>query len=90
MTATVILGPEYDDALRAALLAVLRSMGAKFEPVEWAVAGSQEVVTRIATVSGKKLKLESETYVGLSLSGDVNMIEAIASSVRDRMTASGN
>ena len=90
MTASVILGPEYDEALQVALLAVLRSMGAEFEPENWALAGSQEVVTRIARVTGKSLKIESETYIGLSLSGDEDMIEAIASSVRKRMSASGS
>lgn len=90
MTKTVILGSEHDEALHGALLAVLRSLGAKLAPGDWAVAGSQEVVTQTATVAGKTLKLESETYVGLSLSGDAVLVEAIASSVRDRMTAFRN
>lgn len=46
MIVTITLGPEHDEQLRRALIAVLRDVGAELEPANRAVAGSQEIVTR--------------------------------------------
>lgn len=83
MATTAILGSEHDLAVTNALLSVLREMGAKERSRDWAVAGSQEVNTLNFTVSGHALAVKAETYVGLSITGQNDTVEAIVVRVRD-------
>ena len=82
MPATAILAPEHDVAARNALLGVLREMGAEEISRNWGVAGSQEVSTLRFTLGGQPLTVEAETYVGLSITGDSEVVEIIAHRVR--------
>lgn len=77
----IVLGPEYDDALREALKQVLRGMGATLEDDTWAVAGSQELDSMVCVVEGQRVKVESETYIGLSLAGPAGLVERIRDAV---------
>lgn len=81
MEAKVILGPEHDERLSKSLDKVLTKMGASFELPIWTMGGSQEVITRYVTLDGVRLKIEAETYIGLSLSGDRHIVETIARQV---------
>ena len=83
MTSTVNLGPEYDLVVTNALLHVLREMGAQEISRNWGVGGSQEVNTLQFELDGCQLTVEAETYVGLSLSGESQTIQAIAKRVRE-------
>jgi hypothetical protein len=85
MNESLVLGSEYDDILVAALLATLREMGAELKPAEFAHAGSQDFATRRATLNGKRLTLEAETYMGLTISGDRDTVLMIAERVRERL-----
>jgi hypothetical protein len=78
MTKTVNLGPEHDEALQHALVAILREMGAAFDDASWALGGSQEVVSRSVTLGGSALTVQAETYLGLTLCGDVDLVDEIA------------
>ena len=75
---TVILGDEFDDELRSKLQVVLRSLGASgSDSHDWRIAGSQEVETFTAVIDGHKLKVEAETYVGLSITGPSILIDKV-------------
>jgi hypothetical protein len=78
MSKTIILGDEYDDDLREALVNVLKGLGAKLINSNWAAAGSQELETFKFELNGHTLCVEAETYIGLSLSGDEVQVNEIA------------
>jgi hypothetical protein len=79
---TIILGDEYDRRLQRRLNEVLRSMGAEIGASTWGVAGSQELSTWEAAVEGRTLKIESETYIGLSISGEGALVERVVASLK--------
>jgi len=85
MTKTVNLGPEYDEALQRAVLSVLREMGASLDESSWGMGGSQELVTRRATLNGSAISLEAETYIGLTVTGDDIVVEEIAKRTSERL-----
>ncbi len=75
---TVVLGGEFDDALRAKLLNVLRGLGAFVVGAEGrAIAGSQELEELDVLIDGQVLHVEAETYVGLSISGPGELVRRI-------------
>jgi len=82
MPATAILASEHDLAATNALQSVLREMGAEQVSRSWGVAGSQEVNTLHFTCGDEPLVVEAETYVGLSITGDSQLVELIAHRVR--------
>jgi hypothetical protein len=82
--AKIILGDEYDEALREVLMTVLKTMGGRPQSREWGVGGSQELGTLVVGVGGGSLLVESETYVGLSITGDEALVEEIAAAVAAR------
>ena len=84
MDVTVILGDEYDDPLRAKLMAVLRRLGAvQLGPPGRALAGSQEVEDLEVELDGRRLRIEAETYVGLSLSGAEEVVRKVQALLAD-------
>jgi hypothetical protein len=82
---TAILGPEYDAVTRDALRSVLVDLGVSMQEVSWGVGGSQEIETVIVVLGGRKLTVEAETYVGLSITGDVDLVTAVAERVAERL-----
>jgi hypothetical protein len=84
---TVVLGAEYDAGVREALMAVLRQMGAEVEHHERGMGGSQEVETLEVQLRGRSLVVEAETYVGLSVTGDDEIVTEVAELVKARMTS---
>lgn len=75
---TAILGDEYDDELRARLLAALRSLGATASgSSSRALAGSQEIEEFEVSIDGYPVHIEAETYIGLSISGPVDIVNRI-------------
>lgn len=81
MTKTVILGDEYDDALRARVFAILRRLGAETAGGDWALGGSQEVETVRVRLDGADLTVEAETYVGLSLTGPADAVDRVTAAL---------
>lgn len=76
--ATVVLGDEFGDALRAKLLEVLRQLGATpAGPASRSLAGSQDLEEIDVYVKGHMLRVEAETYVGLSITGPVDIVQQI-------------
>ena len=82
---TLILGAEYDDTLRGVLRDVLKRLGAKGLAHDWGVAGSQELETVEVLVGVDTVTIEAETFVGLSISGPVELVERIQAMVAAAM-----
>lgn len=75
--AKIVLGDEFDGALRERTCRVLREAGARLASSERGIGGSQEVVIEEWILGGAKLILEAETYMGLSLSGPDHLLARI-------------
>jgi len=75
---TVVLGAEYDNPLQEKLMDVLRKLGAKkLQGPNRYVVGSQDIQELDVTIDGRRLHVESETYVGLSISGPADLVEQV-------------
>lgn len=75
---TVVLGDEYDDALRTKVIDVLRQLGAtSMGQADRFVAGSQELEELDVAIDGRALRIEAETYVGLSISGPEDLVQLV-------------
>jgi hypothetical protein len=82
---TICLGDEYDERLREVLMLVLREMGALVDERARGVGGSQELETVKVAIGEQAVEIEAETYVGLSVKGEQNLVEEIAKRVRARL-----
>lgn len=79
---TRILGSEFDDSLRERLMEVLRELGATpLGQAERLVVGSQDLELLDLTVDGRTLRVESETYIGLSISCPSDLVETVAQQI---------
>ncbi|MBE7372942.1 hypothetical protein [Pseudomonas lopnurensis] len=85
-TETIILGDEYDDALRDALRAVLLRNGAVGINKSWGVGGSQEIESLVIRLGSDLITIESETFVGLTIAGPKVVVEDIVLQVRRQLT----
>ena len=75
---TVVLGDEFDDALRTRLLNALKKLGAVREGVkDRFVVGSQDLENLEVVIDGNRLHIEAETYVGLSITGSAQLTEQV-------------
>lgn len=82
---TVTLGTEYDDATREALRSALASLNATSAETTWGVGGSQEIETSEVLVGGSPLTVESETYIGLTITGEEELVDSVAALVREKL-----
>ncbi len=73
-----MLGSEYDDALRQALMDCLASLGADIAARQWGLGGAQIIETMKISLGRDLIVVEAETYVGLSISGDARVVERVA------------
>ncbi|KRP57958.1 hypothetical protein [Pseudomonas trivialis] len=84
--ASIVLGDEYDAVLRNALHIVLFRLGAVGIDKSWAVGGSQEIKVAEVELMGGKVKIESETFVGLTIFGPQFIVDEIADKVRQELS----
>jgi hypothetical protein len=82
---SIRLGDEYDDVLKAALVAVLTARGAVGAGSSWGVGGSQELDTARVKLGDAVITIESETYMGLTIEGPRSIVEALAQEVGERL-----
>ena len=73
---TWVVGAE-DKGAFLALGSALREVGCKLEDDSWGVAGSQELSRWVFDSSLGQLVVEAETYVGLSVSGPIEAVDAL-------------
>jgi hypothetical protein len=79
---------KFDDHLRSVLVEVMREMGAKTLDADWSLLGSQELATARLEIQGKIVDVESETYMGLSITGDEADVDEIARRVSEKVRVS--
>ncbi len=83
---TIVLGAEHDPKLREVVLNTLRELGGYPKHHDWGVGGSQELETLEVDLGGKVVTVESETYIGLSITGDSELVDKIAVRVQQRLS----
>ncbi|MDO8178975.1 MAG: hypothetical protein Q7T62_12085 [Undibacterium sp.] len=71
------LGSETDDELFRRLKAEVLAMGGTIREKDWAVGGSQEVITYAISLPQGEIEAISETYVGLSLRGEESVVSIL-------------
>ncbi len=74
---TWVVGAEYDENLFRALGAALRKLGCTLADKSWGVGGSEELSRWVLESSLGQLVVEAETYVGLSVSGPIEAVDAL-------------
>lgn len=79
-----VVGPETDDELVAKLNETLGDLGYSIGNKTYAMGGSQEIVTWTARGPHGDLTIESETYVGISLTGPAELIDEVRSQFEGR------
>ena len=73
----VNIGAEYDLQLRKRLIATINAMGGVMEQKKWGMAGSQSLEELSFLIDGSELRIESETYIGLTIMGDKEIVDKI-------------
>ncbi len=84
MKKKVVLGSEYDDGLRQAVMDCLSDLGATIDGRQWGLGGSQILETLKLSLGRDVIVVEAETYVGLSVSGSARLVDRVAAIVRER------
>ncbi len=85
-TVTEIIGNEYDDSLRDRLMFVLKGMGATvLEKSGKLYGGSQEIEVVDFQIGESFVRVEAETYIGLSISSeDAELVQKIRKQIRNK------
>ena len=78
---TVIIGDEYDDALIEKLRDVLKNEGVKVIEKKWGIGGSQEIAEYYVIIKNENLKIEIETYIGISITGKPDLVDSIVDKI---------
>jgi hypothetical protein len=81
----LILGNEYDEVLRHALMDCLTALGADVAARQWGLGGSQTLETTKVYLGKALVVVEAETYVGLSISGEARLVDRVAAVLAARM-----
>lgn len=84
---TVILGDEFDDALRVRLVEAFRILGGDSCKGERLMGGSQEIGSYTVLIHGEEVKVEAETYLGLRVTGPTLLVGEIERMVSEVPTA---
>ena len=82
MIENIVIGNEYDDNLKDALSLALKQMGAKEISKINALVGSQDISIYEFLVKNEIIRVEFETYIGLSLIGPKNLIMEIEENIQ--------
>ena len=82
MIENIVIGNEYDDNLKDALYLALKQMGAKEISKINALVGSQDISIYEFLVKNEIIRVEFETYIGLSLIGPKNLIREIEENIQ--------
>lgn len=83
--ATILIAPEYDDDAVRAVKWALVQIGAEKVGGSWGVVGSQEVAYEDWSIGSAVVRLEAETYVGLTLDGPKELVERASRIALERL-----
>ncbi|ESQ79866.1 hypothetical protein [Asticcacaulis sp. YBE204] len=78
---TMVLGAEYDPVLQARIRQALKALKARRIGLWSGLAGSQDIANSTYTVKGQKLTFESETYIGITVTGEAQAVDLFLSSM---------
>jgi hypothetical protein len=73
----IILGEEYDEVLIERLKSFLVNDGAIFKDKKEALAGSQDYVSYELEYQGDIIRIEIETYIGVSITGKESIVDHV-------------
>ena len=79
---TKVIGDEYNAKLQEALLEALRTLGFRQVGKKEFLVGSQDFSGLTCKRGDDIIEVESETYVGLSISGDKSVVDEIISAIK--------
>lgn len=79
---TVNIGKEFDENLLQRLKLVLKSMGGIQISEESSVIGSQDLWYQTIKINDQVLEVESETYVGITITGPEPLVDAVVEALR--------
>lgn len=82
---TLKLGEEFDEAARQALHQVLLDLNASMVDEKWGIGGSQEIETVTVRIEERELLVEAETYIGLTITGDDDLVTVVANLVSEKL-----
>ena len=72
-----IVGSEYDEKLFQALKSSLVALGFMLDSKWDAIVGSQDITSWKLVNSKGELTIESETYIGLSVTGTASLVQEL-------------
>ena len=73
----IIIGSEYDEALRKNLYGILKSLNATQTKSKQYVVGSQDILIEVFKVNKQKLKIITETHEGIVIKGPKDLVNLI-------------
>lgn len=79
------LGEVDDQKVFTALFAALESEGSVLMDEKWGVAGSVELSTWKYKIGNNKILIEAETYQGLEISGEKELVERVVSRMEGKL-----
>lgn len=85
---TVNIGKEFDENLLHRLEVILKNMGGIQISEESSVVGSQDLWCKKIKINDQILEIESETYVGISITGPEQLVESVAEALRGSLIGS--
>ncbi|MEI2456433.1 hypothetical protein [Lysobacter firmicutimachus] len=85
---TINFGDEHDDALRDALRAVFIENQAILLDASWGMGGSQQLETLKVRLGEVLVTIESETYIGLTITGPTSTVEMLVEEARAKLNYS--
>jgi hypothetical protein len=81
----IVLSPEYDKNTRNALQSILAELGATLSTGQWNIGGSQEIESISAILCGQEIIVEAETFIGLTITGEDEIVTSVANLVAERL-----
>lgn len=81
----ILLGSEGDDNLFDRLVSAVKDMGGSIVDTEWVLGGSQELTRYSIRLPAGNLEALAETYIGLTLCGNPELVRLLASKVVPNM-----
>ena len=80
----LVLGAEFDVMLRRVLIETLSTLSGQSVEHWQGVGGSQELENFTFSIQGREVELQFETYVGASIRGPAELVDHIATLVREK------
>ena len=77
--ATWTVGPEFDGPHFAQLRVALTTLEYSRSEGSWGVAGSQELASSVWTGPSGSVRIEAETFIGLTVTGPAQSVAALRS-----------